>query len=86
MPDGVRLVGQPAAAARGADRIDVMAFGSDGSLWHRYWDGNGWVPWRRIDGAPAGDAVSCAWVAGRLDVYVRATGGELWYRALPLRP
>lgn len=78
------MVGQPAAAARGADRIDVMAFGSDGSLWHRWWDGKRWVPWQLVEGAPAGDAVSCSWVGDRLDVCVRGDSGVLWYRALGL--
>lgn len=83
-PERMTLVGQPAAAARGADRIDVMAFGSDGSLWHRWWDGKRWVPWQRVEGAPPGDAVSCSWVGDRLDVYVRGDSGVLWYRALGL--
>lgn len=78
----MRLVGQPAAAARDADRIDVFAAGDDGKLWHRWWDGSRWVPWQEVAGAPGGaTAVSADWVGARLDVYVRADG-ELWHRAL----
>lgn len=81
-PEGVALVGQPAAAARDADRIDVLAPGGDGKLWHRWWDGSRWVPWREVAGAPEGvDAVSADWVGGRLDVYVRARG-SIFYVAL----
>jgi repeat uncharacterized protein DUF346 len=80
-PDGVRLTGQPAAAARDADRIDVFAVGDDGSLWHRWWDGTRWVAWERVPTPSGADAVSAAWVGRRLDVYVRAAGST-WYLAL----
>ena len=79
---GAGLSGQPAAAARGADRIDVLAFGADGRLRHRWWDGRRWVDWEIVPDAPAGDAVSCAWSGDRLDVFVAKRGGALWYRAL----
>jgi hypothetical protein len=66
-------VGQPAAAARDADRIDVFAPGEDGRLWHRWWDGREWVAWQPVAGAPGGvTAVAADWVGGRLDVYVLA--------------
>lgn len=82
-PDGVRLVGQPAAAARDADRIDVLAAGDDGRLWHRWWDGSRWVPWRAIPDAPRGiTSVAASWTGGRLDVYARAEGRRLWYLAM----
>ena len=82
-PDGTTLTGQPAAAARGADRIDVFAPGADGRLWQRWWDGRRWVPWREVAGAPAGvTAVSADWVGARLDVYVRDAAGAIWHVAL----
>lgn len=79
----MRLVGQPAAAARDADRIDVLAVGDDGKLWHRWWDGARWVPWQEVAGAQRGvTAVAADWVGDRLDVYTRAADGSLWYVAL----
>ncbi len=82
-PRGVRLVGQPAAAARDAGRIDVFAVGDDGSLWHRWWDGARWVTWRTVDGAPAGTrSIAADWVGARLDLYARDERGDLWYVAL----
>jgi hypothetical protein len=53
-----------------------------GRLNHRWWDGQRWVPWESVEGAPPGDSVSCSWSAGRLDVFVNRDGGALWYRAL----
>ncbi len=76
-------MGQPAAAARGADRIDVFAVGDDTKLWRRWWDGTQWVPWQEVTGAPLGvEQVAADWVGARLDVYVRDDGGDLWYIAL----
>ena len=76
----MRLTGQPAAAARGPDRIDVLAAGDDGAIWHRWWNGVEWVGWQRIGSAPSGvSGVAADWVGSRLDVYVRDRGGGLWY-------
>lgn len=79
---GKNFTGQPAAAARDADRIDVFAFGTDGQLRHTWWDGTRWVEWEIVAGAPRGDSVSCVWSGRRLDVFVASTGAELWYHAL----
>ena len=82
-PDRARLVGQPAAAARGPDRIDVFAIGDDGKLWRRWWDGSEWVSWRSVVEAPPGiEQVAADWIGGRLDLYVRDRDGDLWYIAL----
>jgi hypothetical protein len=81
-PLGEGLTGQPAAAARGADRIDVFAFTPEGLLRHRWWDGSRWVEWETVGGAPRGGAVSATWSGDRLDVLVTAEDGTLWYRAL----
>jgi hypothetical protein len=79
---GAGFTGQPAAAARDADRIDIFAFGVDGRLRHSWWDGTRWVSWEVVDGAPHGDSVSCAWSGRRLDVFVTSRGAPVWYSAL----
>jgi hypothetical protein len=72
-----------AAAARDADRIDVLAIGTDGVLRHRWWDGTRWVEWRDVAGAPRGGrAVSCVWSGARLDVFVWGADGALHYADL----
>lgn len=80
---GGAFVGQPAAAARDADRIDVFAIGTDGVLRRRWWDGKRWVEWRAVEDAPrGGQAVSCAWSGGRLDVFLWGDDGALHYADL----
>ena len=82
-PMGGDFVGQPAASARGADRIDVFAIGRDGILRHRSWDGLMWSEWAFLDSAPSNPhAVTCAWNAGRLDVFLWAQEGSLLYSDL----
>lgn len=68
---GGAFTGTPAASARDADRIDVLAIGRDGIVRQRWWDGGQWVAWREIDGAPRGAvAVSCSWIGGDLRIFV----------------
>lgn len=68
---GGAFTGTPAASARDADRIDVLAIGRDGIVRQRWWDGSQWVPWRAVEGAPSGAiAVSCSWIGGELRVFV----------------
>ena len=60
----------------------MLAFGADGRLRHRWWDGTRWVEWEIVPDAPAGDAVTCTWSGDRLDVFVATRGGALWYKVL----
>ncbi|HZA60380.1 MAG TPA: hypothetical protein VE754_01695 [Actinomycetota bacterium] len=75
--------GQPAACARDKDRIDVFAIGTDGTAYHRWWNGTEWVPWEELDGAPRNArAITCSWIGDRLDVFVWGDSPELSYVAL----
>jgi hypothetical protein len=63
-------------------RQDVFVRGTDGALWHKYYQ-NGWSGWQSLGGQLAsgtGPAVS-SWSAGRLDVFVQGTDGALWHKA-----
>ena len=62
-------------------RLDVFVRGTDGALWHKYYQ-NGWSGWESLGGQLAsgtGPAVS-SWSAGRLDVFVQGTDGALWHK------
>ena len=62
-------------------RLDVFVRGTDGALWHKYYQ-NGWSNWESLGGilaTGAGPAVS-SWSANRLDVFVQGTDGQLWHK------
>ena len=75
---GGEFTGTPAAAARDAARIDVLAVGSDGTVAHCWWDGTAWVPWRELAGAPRAVAVSCSWIGGELRIFVVDAARSVW--------
>jgi Repeat of unknown function (DUF346) len=63
-------------------RQDVFVRGSNGALYHKYYQ-NGWSGWENLGGQLAsgtGPAVS-SWSAGRLDIFVEGTDGALWHKA-----
>src|SRR5258708_8157364 len=78
---GSAFAGQPAAAARSADRIDVLAFGSDGRLRHRWWDGSRWVEWEIIAEPPRGAPVRASWSGPRLYHFAPRPAGHPPYTA-----
>ncbi len=45
---GGNLTSAPSATSDGPTRLDVFARGSDGHLWHLWWDGT-WHPWEDLD-------------------------------------
>jgi len=82
-PLGGEFTGTPAASARDADRIDVLAIGRDGILRQRWWDGTQWAPWREVPGAPGrAVAVSCSWIGAELRVFVVGPDRAVRYLAL----
>jgi hypothetical protein len=73
----------PAAVSWGSsNRTDVFIRGSDGALWHSYYQG-GWSKWESLGGqlaAGTGPAASSSGI-GRLDVFVEGTTGAMWHKA-----
>ncbi len=62
-------------------RIDVFVRGSNGALYHKYYQ-NGWSGWGSLGGqlAPGTGPAVASWSAGRLDVFVQGTDGALWHK------
>jgi hypothetical protein len=69
----------PGVTSWGPGRLDVVGGGSDGALWHTYYDGS-WHAWDSLGGAVSGNPDVVSWAAGRLDVFVRGTDGNVWHR------
>ena len=76
---GIATAG-PAMAAWAPGRLDAFVRGSDGALWHKWFDG-GWSSWESLGGLLTGAPSVAAWSAGRLDVFVVGSDGALWHRA-----
>lgn len=67
----------PGAAVRGGFNIHLGIRGSDGQLYHRYWNGNQWSGWEQRGGTLASGPSLVSWDAGRLDGFACGTSQNL---------
>ena len=87
LPNGRRVVGPPAIASWGADRLDFVVTGDDGLVYHRYW-ANAYGPaegWRAYPALPNGRRVVgppaiASWGPDRLDFVVTGDDGLVYHR------
>lgn len=82
---GVTVRGNPRVVSWDHDRLDIFVVGSDGALYHKWWDGNQWGPsvsgFEFMDGGIVGDPAVASWDHDRLDVFVVGTDGQLYHKA-----
>lgn len=72
---GVTIEGIPASVSWGEDRIDVFAKGTDGGLWHKFFDQNGWSKdWEKLPGGVKELGSVSSWAVGRLDIFGTGEG------------
>ena len=76
---GGALNARPAAASWALGRLDVFVNGTDGQLWHQWYDGR-WSAWEPLGGGLVGAPTVTSWAPGRLDVFVNGTDGQLWHK------
>ena len=70
------------AVSWGANRIDVFARAQDNHLWHKAWNGVGWLAAEPLNGPITTRPNVVSWGADRLDVFVLGIGDTLlrrWY-------
>jgi hypothetical protein len=70
-------VGSPAVCSWGADRIDVFARSTDGTLMHQWYEPAGWSAWESLGVRVVGDVSACSWGPGRIDLFARDDAGDL---------
>jgi hypothetical protein len=82
---GGTLASAPAAVSWGPDRLDVVAMGADGAVYHTYSTNGGinWMAWARL-GMPSGTSLTlepalASWGPNRLDLFVRGVDNTLWH-------
>jgi hypothetical protein len=79
---GGTLTSKPAVAAWSSNRLDVFVRGTDGQLWHKFWNGTGWSLWEPLGGRlyPGTGPAVASWGPGRLDVFAEGTDRQLYHR------
>ncbi len=84
LPQGTGLSSGPAIASWGNDRLDTAVRGTDGSIWHQWYDGAGWHSGESLGRPAPGIAPSApslvSWAPGRLDLFVQGADNQLWHR------
>ncbi len=77
---GGTITSKPSAVSWGANRIDVVARGTDSAVWHRWWDGAAWRGWESLGGIIQGAPAICSWASGRLDIFAIGTNHHLFHK------
>jgi Fungal fucose-specific lectin len=72
---------KPKVISWGKDRIDAFARGSDGSLWHRAWNGSQWTQWGTLGGQilPNTEISISSWSQNRLDIFAVGSEKGIWH-------
>jgi len=77
---GGTITSKPSATSWAANRIDVVARGTDSAVYHRWWDGSNWLGWESLGGTIQGAPTICSWAAGRLDIFAVGTDHRLYHK------
>ena len=67
------------------DRLDIFSIGTDGAMYHKWWDGSAWRPsvldWERLGGVFTSPPAVTAWGQNRLDIFGVGSDGAMWHKA-----
>ncbi len=74
------ITSKPSAVSWAANRIDVVARGTDSAVYHRWWDGAHWNGWESLGGIIQGAPAICSWAAGRLDMFAIGTNHQMYHK------
>jgi len=74
------ITSKPSAVSWAANRIDVVARGTDSAMYHRWWDGSTWNGWESLGGDCQSGPAICSWGSGRLDTFVVGTDHQLYHK------
>jgi hypothetical protein len=69
-----------AATAWSANRLDIFVRGTDGAVWHKWWNGAAWGGFESLGGQIVGAPAVVSWGPNRLDVFVRGTDGAMYHK------
>lgn len=77
---GGTITSKPSATSWAANRIDVVARGTDSAVFHRWWDGAQWLGWESLGGSIQGAPAICSWGKGRLDIFAVGTDHRMYHK------
>lgn len=77
---GVCLYGS-ALASWGVNRLDAFVTGTNGALFHKFWDGDAWSGYTSLDGVCIAAPAAVSRAANRIDVVVVGIDSQLYHRA-----
>ena len=70
------LRGDPSCVAWAPLRIDCLAQGADGAIWHLFWNGATWSSWQSVGGQWQGSPRCFSRTTERIDCFVRGADGQ----------
>ena len=70
----------PAAASWASNRMDCFARGTDGAMWHKWWNGSSWSGWGSLGGLIQGAPAAVSWGPNRIDCFVRGMDNAMWHK------
>ena len=74
------ITSKPNAASWAANRIDVVARGTDSAVYHKWWDGVHWNGWESLGGLIQDAPAICSWGNGRLDIFAVGLNHHLFHK------
>jgi len=78
---GEALWSEPAVVSWAPDRIDIVALGPGGNMWHKWFSMDGhWYGWENQGGVLVGPPALASWGSGRLDCFMRGQNDHLWHK------
>ena len=81
---GGKVTESPAATAWGKNRLDIVVRGTDGAVWHKYWNGSQWGPsqpgWESLGGKIKEYPAIVSWGSDRLDIFARGLDNAIFHK------
>jgi hypothetical protein len=74
------ITSRPQAVSWAANRIDVVARGTDSAVWHRWWDGTAWRGWDSLSGVLTDAPDAESWGPNRIDVFCPGQNYHMWHK------
>ncbi|MBI3866998.1 MAG: hypothetical protein HY299_00570 [Verrucomicrobia bacterium] len=81
---GGQTADAPTSVTWGPNRLDIFVRGSNGGVYHKYWNGNQWGPtpadWGNLSGDVTGSPTAVSWGPDRIDLFARGTDGGVFHK------